>query len=135
MIKPLERQDRQDHRDARFLPFRRGCAGRRIALAGHGKFRSKFSPEALESAMPVPVNLGSFATFARRRFHTTDHNLVILAAARNNEVAWDTSKGGAMTYNFEQCLDGRRHRYRSQRFDFGCRNGRLRPGEIGQVPG
>jgi len=32
--------------------------------------------------------------------------LVILAAARNNEVAWDTSKGGAMTYNFEQCLAG-----------------------------
>jgi hypothetical protein len=39
-------------------------------------------------------------------FQTTDHNLVILAAARNNEVAWDTSKGGAMTYNFEQCLSG-----------------------------
>jgi hypothetical protein len=37
---------------------------------------------------------------------TTDNNLVILAAARNNEVAWDTSKGGALTYNFGQCLDG-----------------------------
>jgi hypothetical protein len=38
--------------------------------------------------------------------NTTDHNLVILAAAKNNEVAWDTSKGGALTYNFSQCLGG-----------------------------
>jgi hypothetical protein len=31
---------------------------------------------------------------------------VIIAAARKNEIAWDTSRGGALTYNFEQCLDG-----------------------------
>jgi hypothetical protein len=52
------------------------------------------------------VNLGSFSPSRGVDFHTTDHNMVILAAARNNEVAWDTSKGGAMTYNFEQCLAG-----------------------------
>jgi Domain of unknown function (DUF4384) len=52
------------------------------------------------------VNLGSFSQARGVDFHTTDHNLVILAAARNNEVAWDTSKGGAMTYNFSQCLAG-----------------------------
>ncbi|HEY2684424.1 MAG TPA: caspase family protein [Steroidobacteraceae bacterium] len=69
-------------------------------------FRSKFSPEVSSPQCSVPVNLGSFATSRGADFHTTDHNLVILAAARNNEVAWDTSKGGAMTYAFEQCLAG-----------------------------
>jgi hypothetical protein len=52
------------------------------------------------------VNEGTFAAARGVDFHTTDNNMVILAAARNNEVAWDTSKGGAMTYNFEQCLNG-----------------------------
>jgi hypothetical protein len=54
----------------------------------------------------LAVNLGSFSLARGVDFHTTDHNMVILAAAKNNEVAWDTSKGGAMTYNFEQCLAG-----------------------------
>jgi hypothetical protein len=70
------------------------------------KYRAKFSPEASSPQCSLAVNLGSFSQARGIDFHTTDHNLVILAAARNNEVAWDTSKGGAMTYNFEQCLAG-----------------------------
>jgi hypothetical protein len=54
----------------------------------------------------LAVNLGSFSSNRGVDLNTTDHNLVILAAARNNEVAWDTSKGGALTYNFSQCLSG-----------------------------
>jgi hypothetical protein len=71
-----------------------------------GQYRAKFSPEASSPQCSLAVNLGSFSQDRGIDFHTTDHNLVILAAARNNEVAWDTSKGGAMTYNFEQCLAG-----------------------------
>ncbi len=37
---------------------------------------------------------------------TTDNNIVVLAAARNNEYAWDTPNGGALTYNAEQCFAG-----------------------------
>jgi len=77
-----------------------------------GQYRAKFSPEASSPQCSLAVNLGSFSQARGIDFHTTDHNLVILAAARNNEVAWDTSKGGAMTYNFQQCLAGgagRRH--------------------------
>ena len=70
------------------------------------QFRSKFSAEASSPQCSVAVNEGSFSAARGADFHTTDHNLVILAAARNNEVAWDTSKGGAMTYNFQQCLAG-----------------------------
>jgi hypothetical protein len=70
------------------------------------QYRAKFSPEASSPQCSLAVNLGSFSQDRGIDFHTTDHNLVILAAARNNEVAWDTSKGGAMTYNFEQCLAG-----------------------------
>ncbi|HEY2781593.1 MAG TPA: caspase family protein [Steroidobacteraceae bacterium] len=70
------------------------------------QFRPKFSPEASSPQCSLAVNLGSFSQARGIDFHTTDHNMVILAAARNNEVAWDTSKGGAMTYNFEQCLAG-----------------------------
>jgi hypothetical protein len=68
--------------------------------------RAKFSPEASSPQCSTAVNLGSFSQARGIDLNTTDHNLVILAAARNNEVAWDTSKGGALTYNFEQCLDG-----------------------------
>jgi hypothetical protein len=79
------------------------AAGSRSFAAG---YRPKFSAEASSPQCSLAVNLGSFAQARGVDFHTTDHNLVILAAARNNEVAWDTSKGGAMTYNFEQCLAG-----------------------------
>jgi hypothetical protein len=70
------------------------------------QYRAKFSPEASSPQCSLAVNLGSFSQARGVDFHTTDHNMVILAAARNNEVAWDTSKGGAMTYNFSQCLAG-----------------------------
>jgi hypothetical protein len=70
------------------------------------QMRAKFSPEASSPQCSAAVNEGTFSASRGIDFQTTDHNLVILAAARNNEVAWDTSKGGAMTYNFEQCLDG-----------------------------
>jgi hypothetical protein len=70
------------------------------------QLRAKFSPEASSPQCSLAVNLGSFSQARGVDFSTTDHNLVILAAARNNEVAWDTSKGGALTYNFEQCLGG-----------------------------
>ena len=68
--------------------------------------RPKFSAEASSSQCSVAVNEGSFSQARGLDLNTTDHNLVILAAARNNEVAWDTSKGGALTYNFSQCLGG-----------------------------
>jgi Caspase domain/Domain of unknown function (DUF4384) len=79
------------------------AAGARSLAA---QYRPKFSPEASSPQCSLAVNLGSFSLSRGVDFHTTDHNMVILAAARNNEVAWDTSKGGAMTYNFEQCLAG-----------------------------
>jgi hypothetical protein len=79
------------------------AAGSRSLTA---QFRPKFSPEASSPQCSLAVNLGSFSQARGIDFHTTDHNVVILAAARNNEVAWDTSKGGAMTYNFEQCFAG-----------------------------
>jgi hypothetical protein len=79
------------------------AAGSRSLAA---QYRPKFSPEASSPQCSLAVNLGSFSQARGVDFHTTDHNMVILAAARNNEVAWDTSKGGAMTYNFEQCLAG-----------------------------
>ena len=69
-------------------------------------FRAKYSAEASSPECSLAVNLGSFSQARGIDFNTTDNNLVILAAARPNEVAWDTSKGGALTYNFEQCLDG-----------------------------
>lgn len=68
--------------------------------------RPKYSAEASSPQCALAVNEGSFSQTRGIDLHTTDNNIVILAAARNNEVAWDTSKGGAMTYNFEQCLEG-----------------------------
>ena len=76
------------------------------SLAARMKQRPKYSDEASSPQCSVAVNLGSFSQARGVDFNTTDHNLVILAAARNNEVAWDTSKGGALTYNFGQCLTG-----------------------------
>lgn len=87
------------------------CHSGGVALAAGSRsltaqFRAKYSAEASSPQCSMAVNLGSFSNSRGIDFHTTDHNMVILAAARNNEVAWDTSKGGAMTYNFEQCLIG-----------------------------
>src|SRR5581483_1160617 len=52
------------------------------------------------------VNVRSFAQVRGAELGTTDHNLAILAAARNNEVAWDTLDGGALTYSVQQCFAG-----------------------------
>jgi hypothetical protein len=68
--------------------------------------RPKYSPDASSPQCAVAVNDRSFSQIRGVDLSTTDNNLVILAAARNNEVAWDTSKGGALTYNFDQCLSG-----------------------------
>jgi len=76
------------------------------ALAGPGVQRPKYSAEASSPQCALAVNLGSFSAERGLDLNTTDHNLVVIAAARNNEVAWDTMKGGALTYNFGQCLGG-----------------------------
>ena len=68
--------------------------------------RPKFLAEASSPQCALAVNDRSFSQIRGSDLDTTDGNVVILAAARNNEVAWDTSRGGALTYNFEQCLDG-----------------------------
>jgi len=83
-----------------------GVAQAAAARALGAQYRSKYSAEASSPQCSLAVNLGSFTQARGLDFHTTDHNVVLLAAARNNEVAWDTSKGGAMTYNFQQCLAG-----------------------------
>jgi len=82
------------------------AAGSRALSSPVAAQRPKFSAEASSPQCALAVNLGSFSTNRGVDLNTTDHNLVILAAARNNEVAWDTSKGGALTYNFSQCLGG-----------------------------
>lgn len=68
--------------------------------------RPKYSKEASSPQCSLAVNLGSFASDRGIDLNTTDQNLVLIAAARKNEVAWDTSHGGALTYNFGQCLNG-----------------------------
>ncbi|HEY1314473.1 MAG TPA: caspase family protein [Steroidobacteraceae bacterium] len=75
-------------------------------LGSAGSMRAKYLPEASSPQCAVAVNDRSFSQTRGVDLDTTDNNLVILAASRNNEVAWDTSKGGALTYNFEQCLNG-----------------------------
>ncbi len=80
------------------------ASARDIALGT--ALRAKFLPEASSPQCSLAVNDRSFSQTRGADLGTTDNNLVILAAARNNEVAWDTSKGGALTYNFEQCLNG-----------------------------
>ncbi|GAC1498783.1 MAG: hypothetical protein NVS1B6_04810 [Steroidobacteraceae bacterium] len=67
--------------------------------------RAKFLQEASSPQCSLAVNDRGFSETRGADLDTTDNNLVILAAARNNEIAWDTSKGGALTYNFAQCLD------------------------------
>jgi hypothetical protein len=75
-------------------------------VASRTQLRAKYLPEASSPQCSLAMNDRSFAQTRGADLNTTDNNLVILAAARNNEVAWDTSKGGALTYNFEQCLNG-----------------------------
>lgn len=74
--------------------------------AGIAGRRPKFSKEASSPQCSLAVNLGTFSQSRGIDLATTDNNLVVLAAARKNEVAWDTSNGGALTYNFQQCLNG-----------------------------
>jgi len=57
------------------------------------------SPECSQA-----VNARGFEEERGADLGTTDNNMVVLAAARNNEVAWDTADGGALTYNAEQCF-------------------------------
>jgi len=68
--------------------------------------RPKFSREASSPECAQAVNVRGFAQSRGGDFGTTDNNLVILAAARKNEVAWDTLDGGALTYNVQQCMAG-----------------------------
>ena len=75
-------------------------------IGSGSQMRAKFSAEASSPQCSLAVNDRGFSQTRSADLNTTDNNLVILAAARNNEVAWDTSKGGALTYNFEQCLNG-----------------------------
>jgi Caspase domain/Domain of unknown function (DUF4384) len=81
------------------------AAGTR-AISAKADARPKFSAEASSAQCASAVNVGTFSQSRGIDLATTDNNIVILAAARKNEVAWDTSKGGAMTYNFQQCLIG-----------------------------
>jgi len=81
------------------------AAGSRDLASGTER-RAKYLPDASSPQCSLAVNDRSFSQVSGADLDTTDNNLVILAAARNNEVAWDTSKGGALTYNFGQCLDG-----------------------------
>jgi hypothetical protein len=71
-----------------------------------GSLRPKFSAEASSPECSQAVNDGTFAKDRGIDLNTTDNNLVILAAARNNEVAWDTLDGGALTHNFDVCFAG-----------------------------
>src|SRR6266849_3249835 len=75
-------------------------------VASRAQLRAKYLPEASSPQCALAVNDRSFSQTRGADLDTTDNNLVILAAARNNEVAWDTSKGGALTYSFGQCLAG-----------------------------
>jgi hypothetical protein len=76
------------------------------SMSGMGEMRPKFSPEASSAQCSQAVNVGAFSQSRGIDLGTTDNNIVILAAARKNEVAWATSHGSSLTYNFEQCLNG-----------------------------
>lgn len=82
------------------------AAGSRDLYTALHKSRAKFDADVSSASCANPVNLRSFSNARGIEFETTDNNLVILAAARKNEVAWDTEDGGAMTYSFLQCVNG-----------------------------
>jgi hypothetical protein len=82
------------------------AAGSRDLFSALHKSRAKFDADVSSASCANPVNLRAFSNARGIEFETTDNNLVILAAARKNEVAWDTDDGGAMTYSFLQCVNG-----------------------------
>jgi hypothetical protein len=82
------------------------AAGSRDINSALHKPRAKYDPDVSSAACANPVNLRGFSNARGIEFDTTDNNLVVLAAARKNEVAWDTDEGGAMTYSFLQCVTG-----------------------------
>jgi Caspase domain/Domain of unknown function (DUF4384) len=68
--------------------------------------RPKFDAAVSSAVCGNPTNLRSFSGMRGIELETTENNLVVLAAARKSEVAWDTDDGGAMTYAFLQCVRG-----------------------------
>jgi len=76
------------------------------SISGMSEMQAKFSAEASSAQCSQAVNVRSFSQSRGSDLATTDNNIVILAAARKNEVAWATSHGSSLTYNFEQCLNG-----------------------------
>jgi Caspase domain/Domain of unknown function (DUF4384) len=81
-------------------------ASTRAVSPANSDWRAKFLPEASSAECAQAVNVGSFSQSRGVDLATTDNNIVILAAARKNEVAWSTAHGSSLTYNFEQCLNG-----------------------------
>jgi len=81
-------------------------ASSRGVTSANSDWRPKFLAEASSAECSQAVNVGSFSQSRGVELATTDNNIVILAAARKNEVAWSTSHGSSLTYNLEQCLEG-----------------------------
>jgi len=79
-----------------------GGVAQSAAARGLEALRPKSLPASPECSQAV--NARGFEQERGADFGTTDNNMVVLAAARNNEVAWDTINGGALTYNAEQCF-------------------------------
>ena len=79
-----------------------GGVAQSAAARALGAQRPKSLPASPECSQAV--NARGFEEERGVDLGTTDNNMVVLAAARNNEVAWDTTNGGALTYNAEQCL-------------------------------
>ena len=82
------------------------CFSGGVAQTAAARTLMQQRPKSLPSSPECSrgVNERGFSQQRGTDFGTTDNNLVVLAAARNNEVAWDTSYGGALTYNAEQCF-------------------------------
>jgi hypothetical protein len=68
--------------------------------------RPKVSKELNSPECSKPTNVQQFANTRGVALSTSNMNLVVMAAARNSEVAWDTDNGGAMMSNFMACVDG-----------------------------
>jgi len=82
-----------------------GGVARAAASRGVSAQRPKYSPEASSPECSQATNARAFQPRGAD-LGTTDNNLVVLAAARQDEVAWDTLDGGALTYNVQRCLAG-----------------------------
>jgi len=67
--------------------------------------RPKYDALVSSAECSNPANLRATGTRGIE-LDVPENNLIVLAAARKDEVAWDTSKGGAMTYTFLQCVKG-----------------------------